>query len=71
MSNGSGLKITTSEYFTPNHTEIDKKGIAPDEEVDLTKDEYGYYETSEDKDTQLFKAIEIIENKTLELKKDI
>lgn len=60
LSNGTGLKITTNEYYTPNHIEINKKGIQPDETISLTIGKDGYYETSEDKDTQLKKAIEII-----------
>lgn len=60
LSDGSGLKITTDEYFTPNHNEINNVGIEPDVEVDLTKDEDGYYETGFDKDAQILKAIEIL-----------
>lgn len=60
LSDGSGLKITTEEYYTPNHKKINKEGIKPDVEVDLTKDENGYYETGIDKDAQLLKAIEIL-----------
>lgn len=58
LKDGSGLKITTDEYFTPNHNKIHKVGIKPDVEVDLTKDEQGYYETSMEKDAQIQKAIE-------------
>ena len=46
------------KYFTPNHNKIHKVGIKPDVEVDLTKDEQGYYETSMEKDAQIQKAIE-------------
>lgn len=60
LSDGSGLKITTEEYYTPNHKKINKEGIKPDVEVNLTKDENGYYETGIDKDAQLLKAIEIL-----------
>ena len=60
LSDGSGLKITTEEYYTPNHKKINKEGIKPDVEVDLTKDANGYYETGIDKDAQLLKAIEIL-----------
>ena len=60
LADGSGLKITTDEYYTPNHNKINKIGITPDVEVDLTIDENGYYETSMDKDAQLLKAIEIL-----------
>ena len=59
LTDGSGLKITTDEYFTPNHTSINKVGIEPDVEVDLTKDSNGRYETSKDNDAQLLKAIEM------------
>lgn len=60
LSDGSGLKITTDEYFTPNHNKINEVGITPDVEVDLTKNEEGYYETEMDKDAQLLKAIEVL-----------
>ena len=48
LTDGSGIKITTEEYYTPNHNEINKVGIKPDIEVEL----------EEDSDTQLQKAIE-------------
>lgn len=66
LTDGSGLKITTDEYFTPNHNKIQKTGITPDVEVDLTKDADGNYETG-DKDAQLLKAIEVIKGKMLEV----
>lgn len=66
LTDGSGLKITTDEYFTPNHNKIQKTGITPDIEVDLTKDADGNYETG-DKDAQLLKAIEVIKGKMLEV----
>ena len=63
LKDGSGLKITTEEYFTPNHNKINKEGIKPDIEIDLEKDEEGYYITSMDKDAQILKAKEILKNK--------
>lgn len=60
LSDGSGLKITTDEYFTPKHNKINKEGLTPDVEVELTKDSEGKYQTEEDKDAQLIKAIEKI-----------
>ena len=48
LTDGTGIKITTEEYFTPNHDEINKVGIKPDIEVEL----------EDDSDTQLQKAIE-------------
>lgn len=53
LSDGSGLKITTEEYFTPNHITINNVGIEPDVEIGLTKDE-------NDKDSQLSKAEELL-----------
>lgn len=61
LGDGSGIKITTDEYYTPNHIQINKKGLSPDYEVDLTVDEDGYYETSMDKDAQILKAIEVLD----------
>lgn len=58
LSDGSGLKITTNEYFTPNHNKINKIGIDPTIEVKLPE-EYQYTSNvPRDKDTQLKKAIE-------------
>ena len=55
LTDGSGIKITTNEYFTPNHNEINKIGIEPDIKVD----DYLFTGTlDQEKDTQLKKAIE-------------
>ncbi len=35
---GSGLNITVQKYLTPNGTDINKKGIAPDIEIKLTEE---------------------------------
>lgn len=52
LSDGSALKLTINEYYTPNETKINKVGITPDYEVELNS------ETEEDE--QLNKAIEIL-----------
>ena len=60
LSDGSGLKLTTDEYFTPNHNEINKIGITPDEIVE------GYKfsgKLDKENDTQLKKAIELLKQK--------
>lgn len=55
LTDGSGIKITTNEYFTPNHNKINKIGIEPDIKVD----DYLFTGTlDKEKDTQLKKAIE-------------
>ena len=50
LKDGSGYKLTTAQYFTPNGNYIDKKGIKPTIEV-------------KDKDQQLPKAIEYLKSK--------
>ena len=60
LSDGSGLKITVSEYYTPNHNAIHKIGITPDVEVDLSEDVKQQTTIQEKDDNQLQKAIEIL-----------
>lgn len=60
LSDGSGLKITVSEYYTPNHNAIHKIGITPDVEVDLSEDVKQQTTIQEKEDNQLQKAIEIL-----------
>lgn len=55
LSDGSGLKITTAEYCTPNRNSINKIGIEPDIEVKLPENTK---EITDKNDTQLKKAIE-------------
>lgn len=56
LSDGSVLKLTTAEYFTPNETQINKKGINPDFAVQLVAEEEG----QEEVDEQLNKALEML-----------
>lgn len=59
LSDGSGLKLTTNEYYTPNHNAINKIGIKPDIEVEFPEEE-NLYLVERQKDTQLQKAIETL-----------
>ena len=61
LSNGGGLKVTVEEYYTPNRTKINEIGISPDVEVDLEIPASGII--TNENDTQLKKAIEILTNK--------
>lgn len=36
LADGSGVAITVAHYYTPKGTDINKKGITPDVEIDLT-----------------------------------
>lgn len=38
LQNGAGAKITISEYFTPDGTQINKVGVTPDIEVEADED---------------------------------
>ena len=60
LSDESGLKITVSEYYTPNHNAIHKIGITPDVEIDLSEDVKQQTTIQEKDDNQLQKAIEIL-----------
>ena len=60
LPDGSGLKITTEKYLTPNRTEINKVGIEPDETVELPDGVDNSYNIDRAQDTQLQKAIEML-----------
>ena len=60
LRDGSGIKLTTEEYQTPNHNKINKVGIEPDEKVELPDTVTNILNVPEDQDTQLQKAIEIL-----------
>ena len=62
LTDGSGLKITTEEYYTPKGSTIHKVGITPDEEVELPDTVKSIYSVTKDEDTQLKKAIETLKN---------
>jgi carboxyl-terminal processing protease len=59
LPDGSGLKITSEEYQTPNRNKINKIGIEPDETVELPDDVENVLNVPENKDTQLQKAQEL------------
>lgn len=55
MGDGTCVKLTIAEYFTPKGRNIDGKGITPDVEA-----EYVYDENNPEADNQLDKAIETL-----------
>lgn len=63
LQDGSALKLTISEYFTPNGINIHGIGIEPDIKVELPEDieEIGINNIQED--TQIQKALEVLKNK--------
>ena len=52
LSDGTGLKITVSKYYTPNGNNIHEVGIEPDVEVE--------YDSTAEEDNQLAAAVEIL-----------
>lgn len=58
LSDGSGINITISKYFTPKGTDINKKGIEPDIQVEYTQDDF-----LKGRDPQLDKAITVLQKK--------
>lgn len=55
LKEGSSLKITVAKWLTPNGYNINKVGLTPDFEIEITAEDY-----ENDRDPQLEKAIEII-----------
>ena len=60
LSDGSGIKITTEEYYTPNRNKINKVGITPNEEVNLPDNVAGKYNLERKDDTQLRRAVDML-----------
>lgn len=60
---GEGIKMTVSEYFTPNGINIHGIGIEPDVEIELSEEAEGYGAEFYDTDNQLQKAAEILKEK--------
>lgn len=52
LNDGSALKLTVNEYYTPNETKINKVGIEPDIVVEIKEDDK--------EDMQLKKAVELL-----------
>ena len=55
LKDGTSVKLTIAEYFTPKGRSIDGEGITPDVEV-----EYVYDEADPQADNQLEKALEVL-----------
>lgn len=62
LSDGSGIKITTEEYYTPNRNKINKIGIEPNKEVSLPETISSSYNVERKLDTQLQETIKILTN---------
>lgn len=65
LPDGSGLNITIQKYYTPNGTSIHEVGIEPDVVVELPEAyrNQAVSKIPEEKDTQLQKAVEVMQEK--------
>jgi carboxyl-terminal processing protease len=78
LGDGSGINVTIAKYLTPNKTDINKKGIKPDHEVKLEKEDYessrgpwffdpnvkfGVRQPEDAQDKQLMKAVFVLKDK--------
>ena len=55
LGDGTCLKVTIAEYYTPSGRSINGAGVTPDVEV-----EYEYDENNPEADNQLDKALEVV-----------
>ena len=62
LSDGSAVKLTVSNYYTPNGNSINKVGIKPDVEVKLAFELLNKDEITHEEDNQLQEALNVIEN---------
>lgn len=62
LKDGSAIKLTTSEYFTPKGRNIQGTGLEPDVEVELDKDQLKKVTVEKEKDSQLKKAVETVKD---------
>lgn len=63
LDDGTGIKLTTSQYFTPNGTNIHGKGIEPDYIVEMPEELKEKLEITDEEDVQLQKAIQVLISK--------
>ena len=61
LTDGSAVKITIAKYFTPKGNDINKKGITPHVEAELSGDITDWAELTHEEDTQLQTALKELE----------
>lgn len=62
VPDGSAVKVTIQKYYTPRGVCIQGEGIAPDYVIELPEELKNALVITHDKDTQLQKAIEVIQS---------
>jgi len=61
LGDGSGIKLTVSDYYTPNGNNIHGVGITPDVVVELDEELLNQVTITFEEDNQLQKAIEVLQ----------
>lgn len=64
LDDGSAVKLTISNYYTPNGNSIHEVGIKPDVEVKLDANLLNKDEISHEEDNQLQKALEVLKGRS-------
>ena len=62
LKDGNVLKITIARWFTPQNVLIEKNGLEPDIKVKNEDDISGYGELNIEKDKQLLRAMQELNN---------
>ena len=62
LSDGSAVKLTVSNYYTPKGNSINKVGIKPDVEVKLAAELLNKTEITHEEDNQLQEALKTLED---------
>lgn len=63
LKDGTAVKFTTAEYFSPKGNNIHGTGFEPDVEVELDKELRTMVSIPKDKDNQLLKALQVLKEK--------
>lgn len=66
LGDGTAVKLTISKYYTPKGNNIHDIGIEPDVEVEIPAEAYADGFLDMEEDTQLLKAMEILNGETKE-----
>ena len=71
LENNNSVKITVARWLTPNGLQIEKNGLKPDVEVLDDLNIGTYQEIDVNKDKQLLKALEVLNNNNNNNNEDI
>ena len=74
LSDGSGLAVTIARYYPPSGLDINKKGIAPDIKVDLSREDQTNLSINPElvgtnADPQYARAVSILQNESIRVNK--